>query len=71
MALQSVWFFTGLPSDIINSLEKDLENHFDDEMGDSKLINDVLNKNIRKSKNTWIPTHHWITGWLWLPKDKD
>ena len=65
MALQSVWFFTGLPSDIINSLEKDLENHFDDEMGDSKLINDVLNKNIRKSKNTWIPTTHWITGWLW------
>ena len=65
MALQSVWFFTGLPSDIINSLEKDLENHFDDEMGDSKLINDVLNKNIRKSKNTWIPTHHWIGGWLW------
>ena len=44
MALQSVWFFTGLPSDIINSLEKDLENHFDDEMGESKLINDVLNK---------------------------
>ena len=65
MALQSVWFFTGLPSDIINSLEKDLENHFDDEMGDSKLINDVLNKNIRKSKNTWIPTTHWIGGWLW------
>ena len=65
MALQSVWFFTGLPSDIINSLEKDLENHFDDEMGDSKLINDVLNKNIRKSKNTWIPTYHWIGGWLW------
>ena len=65
MALQSVWFFTGLPSDIINSLEKDLENHFDDEMGESKLINDVLNKNIRKSKNTWIPTYHWIGGWLW------
>jgi len=65
MALQSVWFFTGLPSDIINSLEKDLENNFDDDMGDSKLINDVLNKNVRKSKNTWIPTHHWIAGWLW------
>ena len=65
MALQSVWFFTGLPSDIIKSLEKDLENHFDDDMGDSKLINDVLDKNIRKSKNTWIPTTHWITGWLW------
>ena len=64
MALQSVWFFTGLPSDIINSLEKDLEKHFGD-MGDSKLINDVLDKGIRKSKNTWIPTTHWITGWLW------
>ena len=65
MALQSVWFFTGLPSDVINSLEKDLESHFDNDMGDSKLINDVLNKNVRKSKNTWIPTHHWIAGWLW------
>ena len=64
MALQSVWFLTGLPSDIINSLEKDLEKHFGD-MGDSKLINDVLDKGIRKSKNTWIPTTHWITGWLW------
>ena len=64
MALQSVWFLTGLPSDIISSLEKDLEKHFDD-MGDSKLINDVLDKDIRKSKNTWIPTTHWITGWLW------
>ena len=64
MALQSVWFLTGLPSDIINSLEKDLEKHFDD-MGDSKLINNVLDEDIRKSKNTWIPTTHWITGWLW------
>ena len=64
MALQSVWFFTGLPSDIINSLEKDLEKHFDD-MGDSKLINNVLDEDIRKSKNTWIQTTHWITGWLW------
>ena len=34
-------------------------------MGDSKLINDVLDEDIRKSKNTWIPTTHWITGWLW------
>ena len=64
MALQSVWFFTGLPSDIINSLEKDLEKHFDD-MGDSKLISNVLDEDVRKSKNTWIPTTHWITGWLW------
>ena len=66
MALQSVWFFTGLPNDIINSLDKDLVSHFDnDVMGDSKLINDVVDKDIRKSKNTWIPTNHWITGWLW------
>ena len=62
MALQSVWFFTGLPSDIINSLEIDLEKHFDD-MGDSKLISNVLDEDVRKSKNTWIPTTHWITGW--------
>ena len=55
MALQSVWFFTGLPSDIINSLEKDLENHFDDEMGDSKLINNVLDEYYFTNRATGYP----------------
>ena len=34
-------------------------------MKDSRLHGDLINKEKRNSKNTWIPTHHWIAGWLW------
>ena len=65
MAFQSVWFFTGLPVDIIKILEKDLIENFDSGMKDSLLHGDKINKDKRNSKNSWIPTDHWIAGWLW------
>jgi len=34
-------------------------------MGDSKLFGDALNKEKRNSQNTWIPTTHWVAGFLW------
>ena len=65
MAYQSIWYFTGLPEDIVDILDRDLYNNFDNEMKDSKLHGDELNKDIRKSKNAWISTNHWIAGFLW------
>ena len=65
MAYQSVYFFTDLPVEIIEIVHKDLEQHYDEQMKDSRLHGDLLNKEKRNSKNTWIPTHHWIAGWLW------
>ena len=65
MAYQSIWYITGLPKDIVDILDKDLYNNFDYEMKDSKLHGDELNKDIRKSKNAWISTNHWIAGFLW------
>ena len=65
MALQSVWYYSNLPEDIVNIIEKDLTENFDDSMGDSKLFGDALNKEKRNSQNTWIPTTHWVAGFLW------
>ena len=42
MASQSVWYFTDLPKDIIELLEKDLEEKFDKSLSESKLHGDVL-----------------------------
>ena len=65
MAYQSIWYFTNLPEDVVEILDKDLYNNFDHKMQDSKLHGDALNKEKRNSKNTWISTDHWIAGFLW------
>ena len=65
MAYQSIWYFTSLPKDVIEILEKDLEGSFDSELKPSKLGGDHINKNIRNSKNAWIPSTHWVGGFIW------
>ena len=65
MAYQSIWYFTDLPKDIIDIIERDLSISFDSNMADSKLIDDTLDKNKRNSKNTWVPTTHWLGGFMW------
>ena len=65
MAYQSIWYYTDLPEDIVNIIERDLTKNFDPEMADSRLHGDALNKEQRNSQNTWIPTHHWVAGFLW------
>jgi predicted 2-oxoglutarate/Fe(II)-dependent dioxygenase YbiX len=65
MAYQSVWYFSDLPKDIVEIIERELEVTFDSEMADSKLAGDALNKEKRNSQNAWVPTHHWLGGFMW------
>ena len=65
MAFQSVWYYTSLPENIVELIESDLAEHFDEQMADSRLHGDSLNKDKRNSQNTWIPTAHWVAGFLW------
>ena len=65
MAYQSIWYFSDLPKDVVEILDRDLYTSFDNEMDESRLHGDTLDKNKRNSKNTWIPTNHWISGFLW------
>ena len=65
MAFQSIWYYTDLPEDIVDIIERDISESFDDQMQDSRLIGDNLNREARNSSNAWIPTNHWVGGFLW------
>jgi predicted 2-oxoglutarate/Fe(II)-dependent dioxygenase YbiX len=65
MAYQSIWYFTDLPKTIIDTIEDDLIDKFDSQMQESKLFGDQIKKEKRNSKNAWIPTTHWVSGFLW------
>jgi PKHD-type hydroxylase len=65
MAFQSVWYFTDLPKNVVDIIEEDLSEKFDNEMEDSKLFANTLDKDRRDSKNSWIPTDHWVGGFIW------
>ena len=65
MAFQSIWYFTDLPSKVVDILDEDLAEKFESSMNDSRVMGDALNKEKRNSQNTWIPTNHWVGGFLW------
>ena len=65
MAFQSIWYFSGIHEKIVETIEEDLTYNFQDQMGDSRLYGDALNKDQRNSKNAWVPTTHWTAGFVW------
>jgi len=64
MAYITTWYHTNLPKDIVDILERDLT-QFDSEVDEAKLHGDQVDHIIRDSKTAWIPTSHWIGGFLW------
>ena len=65
MAFQSVWYFSDIPEKVVSLIEEDLSLKFDQDMGDSRLMGDALNKDKRNSQNAWVPTNHWLGGFMW------
>ena len=65
MAFQSVWYYSDIPEKVVSLIEEDLSLTFDEEMGDSRLMGDALNKDKRNSQNAWVPTNHWLGGFMW------
>lgn len=65
MAFQSVWFFTDLPEKITKIIEEDLTDNFQEQMKDSRLMGDAINRDKRSSKNAWVNTNHWSAGFIW------
>ena len=65
MAMQSIWYYTELNPKIVKTIEEDLTNNFQEQMGDSRLMGDALNRDKRNSKNAWVPTNHWTAGFVW------
>lgn len=65
MAFQSYWINTDIPDEIINILEKDISENFDNYFNESQLTGGIIDRKKRNSKNAWIPTSHWMCGFLW------
>jgi len=64
MANLACWYTTKLPVEIVEIVERDVE-QFDRGVEQSQLIGEEVDLDIRNSKNSWVPTDHWIAGWLW------
>ena len=50
---------------MVDLIAEDLTENFDPQMADSRLHGDALNKEKRNSQNAWIPTNHWVGGFIW------
>lgn len=64
MAYQTIWYSTKLPEKIIEVI-LETSSSFDDQLTDSTVKGNNLNKDIRNSKNAWISTDNWIGGFIW------
>ena len=68
MAFQSIWYLTDIPNKIIDIIEEDLIENFDSQLQDSRVGEGnygTVDKDKRNAKNAWIPTHHWLSGFVW------
>lgn len=67
MAFQSVWYETELPSEIVKLLETALEEKYDEELIKSVVGEGgggTVDEKIRKAKNAWLPSTHWVNGFV-------
>jgi len=68
LAFQSIWYFTNIPNKIIDIVEEDLAENFDMQLQDSRVGEGdygTVDKDKRNAKNAWVPTNHWIAGFVW------
>jgi predicted 2-oxoglutarate/Fe(II)-dependent dioxygenase YbiX len=63
MANNLIWYSTEIPKELVDLIEKDL-NQFDKNFEQAKTYSGItLDK--RDSKTTWIPSNHWIVGFCY------
>lgn len=65
MAFQSIWYFTDIPETITETIESDLSLNFEESLKTSLLSGQNLDLKKRNSKNSWVPSSHWVSGFLW------
>ena len=68
MAYQTIWYYTNLPNKVIDLIEEDLKDNFDNQLQDSRVGDGnygTVDKDKRNAKNAWVPTSHWTAGFLW------
>ena len=69
MADLACWYKTQLPSDTLLEFNNDMNSRDTVSILNRSTVVDEeksSNRNVRKSKNFWIPSKHWIGGWVWF-----
>ena len=69
MADLACWYKTQLPSDTLLEFNNDMNSRDTVSILNRSTVVDEeksSNRNVRKSKNFWISTNHWIGGWIWF-----
>lgn len=64
MANLAQWYITDLPTELVDIVERDLAK-FDEQSHDSEIMGGQVDKVIRNSKTFWVPTSHWLGGFIW------
>ena len=68
MAFQTLWYQTELPIEMVELIKKTLEEKCNEHLESSKIKGDeyslLVDKKIRNAKNAWLPSAHWIAGFL-------
>jgi len=68
LAYQSIWYYTNLPTKIIDIIEEDLKDNFDQHLQDSRVGEGdygTVDKDKRNARNAWVPSSHWTGGFIW------
>jgi len=68
LAYQSIWFQTDLNPKIIDIIEEDLKDNFDPHLQDSRVGDGdygTVDRDKSNAKNAWVPTTHWVAGFVW------
>ena len=66
-AFQSIWYFTGLPDEVVKIVERELVEDFDKDIKSSPvnlLVGEGFDK-VRNAKHSWVASSHWMGGFLW------
>ena len=66
-AFQSIWYFTGLPDEVVKIMERELVEDFDKDIKSSPvnlLVGEGFDK-VRNAKHSWVASSHWMGGFLW------
>ena len=66
-AFQSIWYFTGLPDEVVKIVERELVKDFDKDIKSSPvnlLVGEGFDK-VRNAKHSWVASSHWMGGFLW------
>ena len=54
-----------IPSELMDIIDEDLTNNFDNQMQMSKTMGNRTQIDKRNSQNAWVPTTHWLGGLMW------